>query len=290
MSRGDDAEPKAGRDGKTALMKLAVQADPRPSHGFGAGMGDRKPMRSVHAHGDLEINYVFSGSIRYFLADHYIALVAGSLAAFWAAAPHQVVACSPNTEYMWLSVPLSTLLRWDLGPTFLRGVLSGEVYLEGTSPEWDAELTRRWIDDLLSDEPFRIRTVELEVEARLRRLLMSNRKDEHAPANRKVRERFEAIAAFLDIHYREHISIEDIGHAVDLHPNYAMSLFRRECGITIWQYLMRRRLAQAQALLLSSDMSVLAVALESGFGSVPRFYAAFSRECGMSPGDFRRRA
>jgi len=285
-----DAEPKTGRYGKAALMKLAVQADPRPSHGFGAGMGDKTPMRSVHAHGDLEINYVFSGKVRYFLADRYIDLGQGSFATFWAATPHQVVACSPNTEYMWLSVPLATLLRWDLGPAFLRDVLAGEVYVEATNPEWDAERTRRWFDDLLSDEPFRIRTVELEVEARLRRLLVSNRKDERDPGPRKVRKRVEAIASFLDTHYREHITIEDIGHAVDLHPNYAMSLFRRECGLTIWQYLMRRRVAQAQALLLSSGMPVLAVALESGFGSLPRFYAAFSRECGMSPGDYRHRA
>jgi AraC-like DNA-binding protein len=82
----------------------------------------------------------------------------------------------------------------------------------------------------------------------------------------------------------------EVAQAVGLHPNYAMSLFRRECGVTIWQYLLRLRLSHAQVLLLTSDKSVLSIALESGFGSLPRFYAAFSRESGMSPGEYRRRA
>jgi AraC-like DNA-binding protein len=275
---------------KSELLKLAARADPRTSHGFGAGMGDRAPMPSVHAHGDLEVNYVFAGSTRYFLGGRFIELRKGSFAAFWAALPHQVVTCSRDTEYMWLSVPLSTLLRWDLGDAFLHRALAGEVLLDATGAPADAALTRRWIDDLVGGEPFRIRTVELEVEARLRRLLFSSPGAELRVPGKKALERIEGIAAFLDRHYREHISIEDIGQAVDLHPNYAMSLFRRECGLTIWQYLMRRRLAQAQVLLLTSDMPVLAVALESGFGSLPRFYAVFSRECGVSPGDYRQRA
>src|SRR5438477_6265901 len=186
--------------------------------------------------------------------------------------PHQIVTCTEDSEYMWLSVPLPTLLRWELGDNFLHRALGGEVFLDAGEPG-DAEVTRRWIEDLWSGEPFRTRTVELEVEARMRRLLSSSRRTGPPARAKKSLDRIESIAAFLDSHYREHISIEDIGAAVGLHPNYAMSIFRRECGLTIWQYLMRRRLAQAQLLLLTSDMPVLAVALESGFGSLPRFYA-----------------
>jgi AraC-like DNA-binding protein len=274
---------------KSELLKLAARADPRTSHGFDAGMGDRAPMPSVHAHGDLEVNYVFAGATRYFLGGKFVELTDGTFAAFWAAMPHRVVTCSQESEYMWLSVPLPTLLRWEIGDHFLHRALGGEVFLDAGAPG-DAAMTRRWIDDLWSGEAFRIRTVELEVEARLHRLLFSSRGTGRPARAKKSLERIESIAAFLDGHYREHISIDDIGRAVGLHPNYAMSIFRRECGLTIWQYLMRRRLAQAQLLLLTSDMPVLGVALESGFGSLPRFYAVFSRECGVSPGDYRRRA
>jgi AraC-like DNA-binding protein len=278
------------RQSKASLITLAAQADPRTSHGFGAGMGDPFPMPSVHAHGDLELNYVFSGAARYFMGGRFVELPSRSFAAFWAAIPHQVVECAKDSEFMWLSIPLATLLRWNLGHAFLRRVLGGEVLVEVNGPTWDAELTRRWVNDLGTDDPLRIRTVELEVEARLRRLLLSNHKVEGKVLGKKAQEQVEAIAFYLNTHYREHVSISDIGEALGLHPNYAMSLFRRECGVTISQYLLRLRLSQAQALLLTSDMPVLSVALDSGFGSLPRFYAAFSRECGMTPGDYRRRA
>jgi AraC-like DNA-binding protein len=289
LAHNDNIDVATKRQSKSTLVKLAANADPRTSHGFGAGMGDPFPMPSVHAHGDLEVNYVFSGSPRYFMGGRFIELPPRSFAVFWAAIPHQVIAAE-KCEYMWLSVPLATLLRWNLGHAFLRRVLGGEVLRETSGPEWDEQLSRRWINDLKSDDPMRVRTVELEVEARVRRLLLSNHNTEGKVLGKKAQDQVEAIAFYLNTHYKEQISVGDVGEAIGLHPNYAMSLFRRECGMTIWQYLMRLRLSQALALLLTSDMPVLSVALESGFGSLPRFYAAFSRECGMSPGDYRRRA
>jgi AraC-like DNA-binding protein len=216
---------------------------------------------------------------------------AGSLSVFWAAMPHQIVEVLPKTEFMFLHVPLSTLLRYNLGSTFVRKVLAGEVVVDPQSPAWDAELTRRWVADASGSDPTAWRTCELEVEARLRRLAWK-RQQKTAPrfAENKAQKQVEAITAFLAENYRDDISTADIGRAIGLHPNYAMTLFRRECGMSIWQYLIRLRLAHAQLMLLTSDKTVLAIALESGFGSLARFYAAFTRECSTSPGEFRKRA
>jgi AraC-like DNA-binding protein len=135
-----------------------------------------------------------------------------------------------------------------------------------------------------------LRTCELEVEARLRRL-SAKRAAKAAPrSEHKARRQVESITAFLAENYRDDISTADIGRAVALHPNYAMTLFRRETGMSIWQYLIRLRLSHAQLMLLTTDKTVLAIALESGFGSLARFYAAFTRECGISPGEFRKRS
>jgi len=37
------------------------------------------------------------------------------------------------------------------------------------------------------------------------------------------------------------------------HPNYAMALFRRRCGITVSDYLTQLRVTHAQRLLLDGD-------------------------------------
>ncbi len=264
-----------------------IQAEPS---GVAAGIGIAVPMQDAPAHGDLELNFVFSGGLRYFMGGRFVDVPPGSLSVFWGALPHQIVEVEPKTEFMFARVPLVTLLRWNLGSAFVRKVLAGEVVIDPQSPSWDAELTRRWVADVVSADPVTLRTCELEVEARLRRLAAKRQqKAATRSVEHKARRQVEAITAFLSENYKDDISTADIGRAISLHPNYAMTLFRRECGMSIWQYLIRLRLSQAQLMLLTTEKTVLAIALESGFGSLARFYAAFTRECAMSPGEFRKR-
>jgi AraC-like DNA-binding protein len=259
--------------------------------GFTAQYGLKQPMPFDHTHGELEVNYVYSGALGYFFGGRHLQIPERSLAAFWAGVPHHVEQVDPSTEFMVLHVPLCTLLRWSLGTSFMRKILAGEVIVDPSSPAWDTELTQRWVNDLSGADPVLRRTCEIEIEARLRRLAHS-RQHRTAPRmmERTQRNKVEAITAFLADHYRDELSTAQVGAAVGLHPNYAMSLFRRECGMSIWQYLIRLRLSHAQLLLLSTDQTVLDVALASGFGSLARFYAAFTRVCGMSPGEYRRLA
>jgi AraC family transcriptional regulator, melibiose operon regulatory protein len=256
-----------------------------------AGLGIPAAKKDAQPHGDLELNFVYAGALRYFVGGRFVDVPGGSLAAFWAALPHEIIEVEPKTEFMYVHVPLSTFLRYNLGSAFVRKVLGGELVMDAQSPGWDAELTRRWLADARSADPVTLRTCELEVEARLRRLAWK-RQQKTAPrsAENKAQKQVEAITAFLADSYREDISTSDIGRAIGLHPNYAMTLFRRECGMSIWQYLIRLRLAHAQLMLLTTDKTVLAIALESGFGSLARFYAAFTRECNISPGEFRKRS
>ncbi len=272
------------------MLEKALHVVENPAPAFTAGLGQFARERAATPRGDVELNFVYGGAVRYFLGGRFVEIAAGNLSVFWAAMPHQIVEVEPGTEFMFVHVPLVTLLRWDLSGAFVRKLLAGEVIIDPQSPAWDSELTRRWISDAQGTDPVALHTCELEVEARLRRLAW---KRQQRTATRltepKPRRQAQAIAAFLAQNYREDISTADIGLAVELHPNYAMTLFRRECGMSIWQYLIRLRLSHAQLMLLSTDKTVLAIALESGFGSLARFYAAFTRECGLSPGEFRKR-
>jgi len=53
-------------------------------------------------------------------------------------------------------------------------------------------------------------------------------------------------------------------------------------------YLTLHRLAEARRLLATTDLPVSRVAEASGFGSVSRFYRAFTDACGIPPARFRR--
>jgi AraC-like DNA-binding protein len=247
-------------------------------------------MDASHVHADLELNYVYRGTIVYFLAGRFVEAPVGKWAAFWAAMPHQTVEVSPDSELLWLSVPLVVLFRWSLGNHFVQRLMRGDMIVDVHALAWDGEQARLWCQELATDSPESRHTVELEVEARLRRLASRSRLlAAPAAAERKGRRQAESIAAYLARNFRDEITAKDIGEAVELHPTNAMKVFRRECGTSIWSYLTRLRLSRAQHLLLSTTKTVVSIALESGFGSLPRFYAAFRRECRTSPLEYRRR-
>lgn len=75
-----------------------------------------------------------------------------------------------------------------------------------------------------------------------------------------------------------------------MHPNYLIPLFKRNCGMGLWEYVQRLRISHAQRLLLMSDAKILDVAYDSGFASASRFYECFNRLCGQTPKDYRRQA
>jgi AraC-like DNA-binding protein len=66
-----------------------------------------------------------------------------------------------------------------------------------------------------------------------------------------------------------------------------MSLFRKQLGVSIGDYINQYRLAHAQRLLITTNATTSSIALDAGFGSVSRFYTIFKKSCGQSPGSYR---
>ena len=91
-------------------------------------------------------------------------------------------------------------------------------------------------------------------------------------------------------HAHENLSVADVIRPTGLHPNYAMSLFRRSIGHTITHSITRHRLDIALSLLISTEYTVARIVYDSGFGSPSRFYNAFARRFHMHPLAFRRQA
>jgi AraC-like DNA-binding protein len=98
----------------------------------------------------------------------------------------------------------------------------------------------------------------------------------------------EQMACYIAQHYAQPLRIEQIGKAVHLHPNYAMSLFKQAFSTTISDYIRQHRIVHAQRLLANSNDKILSIALNSGFGSISHFNSVFRESCGMSPRQYRQ--
>jgi AraC-like DNA-binding protein len=92
---------------------------------------------------------------------------------------------------------------------------------------------------------------------------------------------------FVDINLREPLSLSMLAAQFNVNPSYLSTLFKKERGITITDYINTKRVEQAASLLCSSRIYIQDVAEQCGFLDVNYFSRLFKRYYGQSPQKFR---
>ncbi|MDB6094950.1 MAG: hypothetical protein JWM32_2512 [Verrucomicrobia bacterium] len=246
-------------------------------------------MDRPHTHPDIEVNFLFDGGFSYLHGGAVVPIHAGRFTVLWGGVPHQTLGPGIVSEGIWITVPLAWFLQWRLPNGLHDRLLAGEVV---SSPPYDADfaMLERWLADADSGDSGRRRVLQLEMEARFHRLALGMPRSRGRSAADVVGTgQMTRITRFIAQHYREPLSVQAIATHAGLHPKYLMRVFKKLCGVSVWEYLTRLRVSHAQRLLITSDMKVLDVAMESGFSSVAPFYAAFAAHTrGIRPLHYRR--
>lgn len=251
-------------------------------------------MRGEHRHPEVELNYLPEGSMTYLVGGQRLKVDTGRLAVFWGACPHQVIAVEGSAPFYWFTIPFAWVLQWRLPEVFMEALLQGDFLIDpatGASTAGDAGACARWFADIRSGNASQLRAAQLEMEARLNRLAHDLSKPEASGKKRAAwiaTDPVSRMTEFIARHYTEAITVAEITKPTGLHPNYAMGLFRATCGMSILDYLIQHRIFHARRLLVATDMKIIDVAMESGFGSLSRFYEAFFKANACTPRAFRR--
>jgi AraC family transcriptional regulator, melibiose operon regulatory protein len=258
-----------------------------------------QPMPGPHMHSQVELNFVLSGSMTYWFDGRELTLTAGRLALFWGMIPHQVTQCEPGTTFIVLYVPMAVFLELPTLSTLRTAIFKGALIEALDITPFDRDVFMRWREDLLEADSQLEQIVKDELTARVRRLDRAGWHDlrdvspvatraEHFAHDHDRALRVEKMAQFIGEHALEEISAVEVARAADLHPNYAMTLYKRAIGQTIKQSITRHRLDTAQSMLIASDLPVASIAFDCGFGSLSSFYAAFEQRFNKSPAAFRQ--
>jgi AraC family transcriptional regulator, melibiose operon regulatory protein len=283
---------------------LLPTSGPPPADADGTGFGFRcwhgtpGPMPRAHRHDDIEVNFASGGTLTYLFGGTPLRVQTGRVAAFWAAMPHQLVAITPGASTYWITVPLGLFLHWTMPAGVRSLLLAGRPLLSesGALAPGDHGRFEQWTNDLADPDAEPRLIAMLEIEARMRRLARESLvaspvqlpvvATEPAPG-RDPAAHAAAMASFIAAHYDEPITAADVAAARHLHRHYAMTVFRQAIGTTIGSYLAQCRIADAQRRLITTDASITDIGVAAGFSSQSRFYDAFTRLCGMSPGAYR---
>ena len=94
---------------------------------------------------------------------------------------------------------------------------------------------------------------------------------------------------YISIHYAEPITINQIAADVHLSPTYLSSIVAKETGITIHDHIFNIRMANAEKLLLRTDLSVAQISRKVGYDTVKYFSKKFKEHTGQTPSAYRKR-
>ncbi len=259
--------------------------------------GPPQLMPRAHWHSQVEINFLSEGFMTYLVNGRLVRLPAGHIGVFWATAPHQVVEVEGEGRIVVVYLPLLDFLQLPLPNDYRETIMRGGFLIGQRSDPVDPLAFPRWHVELMQDDERLAGVVKEEILIRLQRMavlpydLLIDRRPAAARGqlfNEAGIEHVRRMAEYIATAFRNPLRVQDVAAAAGLNENYAMGLFRKVIGVTVGEYLAQQRLGHAQALLVSSDGKVTDIALDSGFGSVSRFYAVFTKTLGKTPRQFRR--
>ena len=108
-------------------------------------------------------------------------------------------------------------------------------------------------------------------------------------ANNTALQRFRPVLEYIDENFRSRITLAELSSMMKISSMYFSNLFKSTFNISPKQYILGKRLAEGQRLLLESEMSVKEIAYEVGFENENYFSEYFSAKVGAPPLKFRNR-
>jgi AraC family transcriptional regulator len=88
-------------------------------------------------------------------------------------------------------------------------------------------------------------------------------------------------------HSAENLTVAELAKEAGVSQFHFIHLFKKACGTTPHQYLLKLRLEQAAELLRTTDLSIQAIAAQCGFVAASHFSAAFRRQFGRTASEYK---
>ena len=95
--------------------------------------------------------------------------------------------------------------------------------------------------------------------------------------------RLEQAIYYINDHYTEAITLEEVAALAYMSPNYFSSYFKHVTNKGFSEYVTMLRLKRVQELFLSTDKSVATIAMECGFRNMSNFYRLYKKHIGPLP-------
>ncbi len=251
-----------------------------------------------HTHDFIEMVYIFSGTSRQWVDGQQFSVKRGDMMflgyhqvhAFTVDSPMEYVNILLNPGFLsrqlvhegniyeWLTMAVSEDLEAGVGAASPRVTLPVEDMLEaeGIIGHMLEEYQRRALGWQAALRGY--------LEVMLAKLLRAMSRTQERQLSLSL---MPEVLGYIDAHLEEKITLSALAERCFYHPSYFSRLFREKCGMTLTEYVTKRRMEEAARLLEQTTMNVDQVAAQVGYSERKAFYTAFRQWAGMPPGAWR---
>ena len=285
-------------DYRTEVLHLDGQFPFAVYHGTGFSPEELETGTAyMHRHHSLEINCCLRGKGRYIIGDNVYDVSPGDLFIINDLEYHQAINESGDMLLLVIVFDADLVLSGGEDYALIRAFYEWKTgfkhRIEADSPALAAllpllsEIDREWQQREIGYRMV-LRALLLQLLAMLYRSF--ERTEGYAEQIIRFQTGYVRLApaiAMIDARFAEPLPLDALADSVHMNRNYFSTLFSQLMGCPVSEYIVRRRLRHALQLLVSTDASVLSVALDSGFRNVSYFNRAFKEQFGLSPGKYR---
>lgn len=240
-----------------------------------------------HLHSRIEIMYIIKGDCTVRYRNEKIRMFSGDFIFINAGTPHALAIDNPrgcmilNIEFVFEKLEsaapdFATMYKnneglrkfIDTGEEYFRIKDDGEVYRILFSALENADVTKPnrfsfdlWMS-LLMISIARLATVDVQKSS-----------DDY----------IQSAKDFIARNYFREIHINDISDYIHIHPAYLQRLFKKECGVSVVDYITNYRMQKAYYLLSRTNMSIIDIANSVGINSQQYFTRLFKKTMDITP-------
>jgi len=249
----------------------------------------------VHHHDFYEVYYLLGGQVEYWVDGRIIRMLPGELLLINPMELHRPIPDQSSPVY-------ERIVLW-INKDYLEGLFAGQLRLSSC---FDTQLPghTHLIRPAASDRSaLTARMAELVREFYskefgseqcaygifLQFMVQLNRMALHTDAlqeeTKQLSELVENVLTYIGAHIHEALTLESISQRFYISKYHLSHAFSREVGVSVYRYIMMRRLLMARHLLAAGEPAGQ-VCRSCGFSDYASFYRAFKSEYGVSPRAF----
>lgn len=249
--------------------------------------------RPLHWHEELEILYPLNGEADITVEGEKYRLEKKNLTVIESCQVHSTYTYDKTSMFLRIHVSKQHLQSYLPDVELYRIDCIPEKLADSSFPEYYkicellAELTRLYITD---SPVFRLEAegLILQVLARLLRYFSFSATPQIPDANLMTIGRIRKVISYVEEHYKENISLQDVSDLLGIGKEYFCRFFKKNMGISFLQYLNEVRLTHVYQDLLDTDLPVAEVMEENGFSNQKLFNRSFKELYGCTPSAVRK--